>query len=46
MFAPINYNMHKASINNVTPSLNNKLGAPTCTPQYIHEVTSSMVINI
>jgi hypothetical protein len=30
----------------VTPGLNNKLGAPTCTPQYIHEVMSSMVINI
>jgi hypothetical protein len=30
----------------VTPNLSNKPGAPTCTLQYIHEVTSSMVINI
>jgi hypothetical protein len=30
----------------VTPGLSNKSGAPTCRPQYIHEVTSSMVINI
>jgi hypothetical protein len=30
----------------VTPSLSNKPGAPTCMPQYVHEVMSSMVINI
>jgi hypothetical protein len=30
----------------ITPSLSNKLGAPTCTAQYIHEVTLPIVINI
>jgi hypothetical protein len=30
----------------VTPDLSNKPSALTCMPQYIHEVTSSMVINI
>jgi hypothetical protein len=30
----------------VKPGLRNKSGAPTCMPQYIHEVMSSMVNNI
>jgi hypothetical protein len=39
-------NSASANKDYVTPGLSNKLSAPTCTPQYIHEVTSSMVINI
>jgi hypothetical protein len=33
-------------ISHATPGLNKISGAPTCMPRYIHEVMSSMVINI